>query len=228
MNIGCHIYKDFKRPDKELIEAFREHAVANIDDNMGRIAAVSWDIKRITKHSGTLVGPAFTVKVPEGDNLMFHKALDMAQPGDVIMIDAGGASERSIFGEIMATYCQKRQVAGIVVDGSIRDADEISELEDFAVYAKGITPNGPYKNGPGEIRGTISVGGRIVHPGDIVVGDGDGVIVIPMGQAFEVLEKTRATKAKEKTIMATMESKGTYIRPWVDAKLKEIGCTEDE
>lgn len=228
MNIGCHIYKDFKRPDKELVEAFREHAVANIDDNMGRTAAVSWDINRISKKPGTLVGTAFTVKVPEGDNLMFHKALDMAQPGDVIMIDAGGASERSIFGEIMATYCQKRKIAGIVLDGSIRDADEISELENFYVYAKGITPNGPYKNGPGEIRGIISVGGRIVHPGDIVVGDGDGVIVIPVEQATEVLEKTRAIKAKEKAIMDTMKAEGTYIRPWVDAKLKEIGCTEDK
>ena len=227
MNIGCHIYKDFERPDKKLIEAFSKHAVANIDDCMGRIAAVSWDIKRIGNNSGVLAGPAFTVKVPEGDNLMFHKALDLAQPGDIIMIDAGGSPERSILGEIMANYLRLRKIAGIVVDGSIRDAEEIGKMADFFVYAKGVTPNGPYKNGPGEIRGIVTVGQRVVHPGDIVVGDGDGVIVIPLSQAQQMLEKVNALKAAEQAILDTMERDLTYVRPWVDQKLTALGCTED-
>ncbi len=226
MNSGCHIYGDFKRPSRELLEGFRTTPVANIDDNMGRTAAVSYDIRRISHHTAQMVGTAFTVKVPEGDNLMFHKAMDMAQPGDVIMIDAGGASERSIFGGLMASYCKKRGIVGLVVDGSIRDADELAELEGVSIYAKGITPNGPYKNGPGELRGVISVGGRVVHPGDIVVGDGDGVIVIPQDCAEAVLKAAQATVKKEAGIMQGI-LRGEYVRPWVDEKLAEIGCTED-
>lgn len=228
MNIGCHIYKDFKRPSKELLEQFSNLPVANIDDNMNRTAAISYNIRRISKGHKTMVGSAFTVKVAEGDNLMFHKAMDMAKPGDIIMIDAGGASERSIFGELMAGYCKLRGIAGIVVDGSIRDVHELSEMEDFHIYAKYVTPNGPYKNGPGEIRGQICVGSVVVNPGDIIVGDDDGVVVIPQELAEDIIAKTTATKAKEKEIIDTMHKDGSYIRPWVDETLKKLGCTCDE
>ncbi|WMJ83726.1 RraA family protein [Oscillospiraceae bacterium LTW-04] len=223
VNPGCRIYGDFTRPPKELVQSFRNIPVANIDDNMGRTAAIHYSIRHINAGKGTLVGTAFTVKVPEGDNLMFHKAMDMAQPGDVIMIDAGGGSERAILGALMANYCKVKKIAGIVVDGSIRDTEEIAALDDFHVFAKGITPNGPYKNGPGEIGGVISVGGRVVHPGDIIVGDDDGVVVIRPDDALEVLEKSKAVLAKEDSIMKGI-LKGEYVRPWVEEKLKEIGC----
>lgn len=114
--VGCVIIEDFKRPDKALVEKFRNVAVANLDDCMNRISAVHEDIRPVNK--GKLLGPAFTVKVPSGDNLMFHAAMDLAKPGDVIVIDAGGDTRRSIFGELMVTYCRKRGIAGIVVDGS--------------------------------------------------------------------------------------------------------------
>lgn len=222
MSVGCKIVYDIARPAKELVEQFRGMPVANIDDNMGRIAAVDAAIVPINK--SPLLGTAFTVRMPAGDNLMFHKAMDMAQPGDVIMIDVGGGIERSIFGELMVSYCRKRGIAGIVCDGAIRDAEGLSKLTDFAVYAKGVTPNGPYKNGPGEINVPIVIGGKQVNPGDIIVGDEDGVIIIHPADAKDLAAATRATMEKEAKIMEDIVTKGEYIRPWVDEKLREIGC----
>jgi len=224
MAIGCKINLNYERPAKELVEAFKEFPVANIDDCMNRTAAIHSSIRPLNKTP--LAGVAFTVRVPEGDNLFFHKALDLAQPGDVVMIDAGGGETRAIFGEIMAEYCRLRGVAGIVVDGCVRDSDYLSSLTDMAIYAKGITPNGPYKNGPGEIGTVIQVGGRIVKPGDIVVGDSDGVIVIDPADAEALIAATAAVQKKEAAIMDVLHKEGTYNRPWVDEKLREIGCEE--
>lgn len=221
MRIGCVIVKDFKRPERDLVDAFDGVAVANLDDCMNRISAVHEAIRPMNK--SRLLGTAFTVKVPEGDNLMFHAAMDLAKPGDVIVIDAGGNTRRSIFGELMVNYCRMRGIAGIVVDGSVRDVDTISGLTDFAVYARGITPDGPYKNGPGEINTPIVCGGRAVKPGDIVLGDEDGVIFVRPEEASELLEKVKKIKATEEKIMETMETEGTYIRPWVDQKLEALG-----
>ncbi len=220
-NTGCRIIRNFKRIDKNIIELFRELPVANIDDCMNRMAAVDPAIKPFNK--APLLGTAFTVKVPEGDNLMFHKAMDMAQPGDVIVIDAGGDIHRAIFGELMITYCKSKGIAGVIVDGSIRDADALAGM-DIPVYAKGVTPNGPYKNGPGEINTTISFGGKAVSPGDIIVGDGDGIVVIKPEEAEYIARQTRKVSEKEQAIMAEIVNKGAYIRPWVDEKLNEISC----
>lgn len=218
---GLNIDLSFERPAKELVKQFYGLPVANIDDNMQRIAAIDAAIRPMNK--AYLLGTAFTVRVPAGDNLMFHKAMDLALPGDVIVIDAGGVCERAIFGELMTTYCKIRRLAGIVVDGAIRDAAAISKM-DFPVYAKGVTPNGPYKNGPGEIGGTVSVGGKVVNPGDILVGDSDGLVIIRPEDAPELLEKTKATQKNEQLLMEIMLKDGTYNRPWVDEKLKALGC----
>ena len=222
MSIGCKIIRDFPRPDPELVELFRDLPVANIDDCMERTAAVESAIVPLGK--GQLLGTAFTVRVAHGDNLMLHAAMDLAKPGDVIVIDAGGFTERAIFGELMATYCKIRGVRGIVCDGAVRDADKLAAMEDFPVYARAVTPNGPYKNGPGEINVPVIIGGRIVHPGDIVVGDGDGVLFIRPENAVLLAEATRAVGKKEAAIMQNILDNGTYIRPWVDELLKKINC----
>lgn len=222
MSIGNKIVYEINRPDKKLVELFREMPVANIDDNMGRIAAIDAAIRPMNR--SPLLGTAFTIRMPQGDNLMFHKAMDMALPGDVIMIDAGGSVDRAIFGELMVSYCRVRGIAGIVCDGAIRDLDGISTLTDFAVYAKGVTPNGPYKNGPGEINVPIVIGGKTVKPGDIIVGDGDGIVIIDPVDAEALAAATCKTMEKEAKIMENIIHKGEYIRPWVDEKLKEIGC----
>ena len=218
---GCVIYKNFTRPSKDVINLFRDLPVANIDDCMNRMAAVDPAIVPMGKPS--LLGPAFTVKVPEGDNLMFHKAMDLAQPGDIVVIDAGGSVHRSIFGELMIHFCKLRKLGGVIVDGSIRDVDAIAAM-DFPVYARAVTPNGPYKNGPGEINTPITFGGRPVRPGDIIVGDADGIVVIAQEQAEEIAKATKVITEKEHAIMQAQLKDGTYDRPWVDEKLKEIHC----
>lgn len=223
MSVGCKIIRDFKRPAPELVERFRGMPVANIDDCMSRIAAVDAAIKPVG-YKEQLLGTAFTIKVAQGDNLMFHAAMDLAKPGDVIVIDAGGFTDRAIFGELMATYCRSRGVRGIVCDGAIRDCDGLAEMKAFQVYARSATPNGPYKNGPGEINTPVVIGGKLVHPGDIIVGDQDGVIIIPPDIAAEIADATEEVEKKEADIMEHIVKDGTYVRPWIDDKLKEIGC----
>lgn len=220
-NIGCRIVTGHSRPDSELVSRFKNLPVANLDDCMNRTAAVHQDIRPMNK--AKLLGTAFTVKVAQGDNLMFHKAMDMAMPGDVIVIDAGGMENRAIFGELMINYCKSRKLAGVIVDGAIRDYDTISVM-DFAVYARGINPNGPYKNGPGEIGTPISFGGQMVYPGDIVVGDADGILFVRPEDAEELITKTEAVSQMECGIMEKIEKEGTYIRPWIDEKLAALDC----
>ena len=223
MSVGCRIVKNFQRPAPELVALFKDMPVANIDDNMNRTAAVDAAIEPVG-YKGQLLGTAFTVRVAQGDNLMFHAAMDLAQPGDVIVIDAGGFTDRAIFGELMATYCRIRGIKGIVCDGAIRDRGGLATMEDFHVYARSATPNGPYKNGPGEINVPVVIGGKLVYPGDIVVGDDDGVLFIRPPMAEALAEATKAVEQKEAGIMEHILNDGTYIRPWVDEKLKEIGC----
>ena len=222
MSAGCRIRRNFERPAKELVEAFRGIPVANIDDNCGRIAAVDASIFPLNPKA-RLLGTAFTVNAPAGDNLLFHKALDMAQPGDVFVIDAFGCEERSILGELMVSYCKIRGASGIVVDGCIRDADAIRAMN-FPIYARGVTPNGPYKNGPGEIGGAVVVGGQVIRPGDILAGDGDGIVVIRPEDAEEILEQVEKLMANESRTLSEMKQHSTYIRPWVDEKLAELKC----
>ena len=218
MAAGCKIIKEFCRPEKDLVMRFKDMPVANIDDNMGRVAAVDNSILPVGK--GQLLGTAFTVRVPQGDNLMFHAAMDLAKPGDVIVIDAGGFEDRAIFGELMASYCKKRGIRGIVCDGAIRDRGGLAAMEDFPVYARATTPNGPYKNGPGEINVPVCIGGKVVYPGDIVVGDEDGVLFIRPQDAGKIADATLAVERKEADIMEHIIKDGTYIRPWVNEKLE--------
>ncbi len=220
-NTGCRIVKDFIRPDKELVEAFRNLSVANIDDCLNRTAAVDSEICPLNKNF--LLGPAFTVKVPAGDNLMYHKALMLAKPGDVICIDAGGYKDRAIFGEIMTTFAQKAGIAGVIVDGAVRDSEELSKMN-IPVYARAVTPNGPYKNGAGEINTEISFGGKVIRPGDIIVGGADGIIIIKPEDAEDLIKKVKAVIEKEAKSHEKIENGEYNNKPWVDQKLKELGC----
>ncbi|WP_422484963.1 RraA family protein [Gudongella sp. DL1XJH-153] len=220
-NLGFRIFTDFERPSKELVNEFRELPVANIDDNMGRISAVDSAIKPYNKSK--LLGPAFTVKVPQGDNLMFHKALDLAKEGDVIVVAGFGYTERALCGEIMMNYAIMKKFAGFVIDGAIRDVDTTRGL-DFPVYARGVQPNGPYKNGPGEINVPVSVGGQVVFPGDIVIGDEDGLIFVRPEEAPELIEKVKAFNNNEKNILGNLDKGIPMDREWVDKTLNDRGC----
>lgn len=217
--VGCRINKIVKRPDPWMVQQLAEFPVSNLDDSMNRMSAVNKEIR--TVNGLRLYGPAFTVKVPEGDNLMFHKAMDMAEPGDIIVIAAGGYQNRSIFGELMANYCLKRDIGGLIVDGAIRDVDALKHIG-IPVYASGVSPNGPYKNGPGEINTDISFGGQVIHPGDIVIGDEDGIVVIQPEDAEAILEAVRDIGKKEAVIMDKILKETSYLRPWVDEKLSAM------
>ena len=223
MSVGCTIIKDFPRPAPELTARFKGLPVANIDDCMGRIAAVDAAIVPFGC-KGQLLGPAFTVRVPAGDNLMFHAAMDLAKPGDVIVIDAGGYTQRAILGELMAAYCRSRGIVGIICDGAIRDSAALAAMENFQVYARAATPNGPYKNGPGEINVPVVIGGKIVCPGDIVVADQDGILFIPPSIAETLANAAETVEASEKNTMENIVRYGTFPRPWVGKKLEELHC----
>ena len=221
MAVGCRIKKNIVRPDRSLVEAFRGIPVANIDDCMNRLSAVQAEL--CPMNSSPLLGTAFTVKCPAGDNLMFHKALDLAQPGDVLVIAAGGSMSRALCGEIMATYARSRGIAGFIIDGCVRDRDELAQFTDFPVYAKGVIPNGPYKNGPGEINFPVSVGGQVICPGDILVGDGDSILVIKPEDAEELAKAAAAVKVKEEGQLAGIHAGKGFPRPFVHLIREQIG-----
>ena len=193
--VGFRIRRDFDRPDKELMEGFRGIPTSNINDEMNRLFNMSAAISPVN-HVDTFVGPAFTVKVPIGDNLMVHKAMDMIQPGDVLIVDGASAEDRSLAGEIMMTFLEKKGVAAVVVDGALRDLDALSQMS-MPIYCRAITPQGPYKNGPGEIGLPVSCGGLVVFPGDIIVGDPDGIVVIRPDDAPDVLAAAQKKVAGE-------------------------------
>lgn len=219
-NVGFRIYSKIDRPPRELVAGFAGIPVANIADNMNRLACVDAKIRPMNK--APLLGTAFTVKTRPGDNLLLHKALDMAKPGDVIVVAAQGDTVNSITGELMISWAKQRGLAGLIIDGAIRDAGAVRNM-DIPVYAAGITPNGPYKDGPGEINVPVSCGGIMIKPGDILVGDEDSVVVIDPQDAPQILEKAKATVVKEARFMEEIKN-GTWDRTWIDKMLDEKGC----
>jgi RraA family protein len=220
-NIGFRILPMPARPPKTLVKALGAMVTAHLSDNMNRLVAGGAALRPM-HGGGKLCGTAFTVKVAPGDNLMVHKAIDVAAPGDVIVVDAGGVLTCAIIGDIMTSLASKRGLAGMVIHGAIRDAAEIRARR-FPVYACGITHRGPYKNGPGEINLPVALDGMVVHPGDIIVGDADGVVAVPQAYAAEVLALARAQLAKETALLKAIAA-GTADRRWVDEALRQHGC----
>jgi RraA family protein len=219
--IGFQICKRTRKVDAETIARFRELPVANISDSMSRMFAGGPRLRPVHA-GGVLAGPAFTVKTRPGDNLMVHKALDIAEPGDVIVVDGGGDLTNSLIGEIMTSYAQQRGVAGMVIHGAIRDYDTL-HAGTFPVFAAGVTHRGPYKDGPGEINVPIAIDGMVIAPGDLIVGDGDGIVCVPFEATEEVLKATQAKHAAEIKQLAAIKE-GTVDRAWVDAALTKLGC----
>lgn len=218
---GFRILPFGPRPDPALLKRLAAVATAHLSDNMHRMQAAAAELRPYHK-GGRLVGPALTVRVPPGDNLMVHQAINIARPGDVIVVDAGGITTQAIIGEIMSLLAETRGVAGMVIDGAIRDAGAIAASA-FPIYARGVTHRGPYKNGPGEINVPVSIGGLVIHPGDIVVGDEDGLLAIAPAEAPALAEAAEAYARKEENMLASIRAR-TIDRSWVEAALKEKGC----
>lgn len=206
ITIGNRIYTKVERPAPEVVEMFRDLPSSNINDEMNRLYCMHDYMKLLNPDTAKpLLGTAITVKAPIGDNLFFHQALDLAQPGDVIVVDGASGCNRSLAGEIMMRFAAKKGLAGIIVDGCLRDLDGIEKL-DMPIYAKGVTPQGPWKFGPGEVNVPIACGGQVVFPGDILVGDKDGIVVIRRQDAEEVAKVAQEKKAKEDKTFKLMEA----------------------
>jgi RraA family protein len=194
----------------------------DISDLLNRLYALDPQIRCLTGEGHSLCGPACTVKVFPGDNLMVHKVLDVIEPGDVIIIDAGGSNLNAVLGDLISTKAKHRGAAGVVIDGLVRDLPNIREL-DFPVYARGTTPIGPLHRGPGEINYPICCGGVVVNPGDLVVGDATGVVVVPQDIAEELLERLKAHAGANADYLAAVK-RGDFSNAWVDGILQELHC----
>src|SRR6185295_17799104 len=218
MSASMRILEIPKRPDPRLVAELGKMVTPHLSDSMERLYASGPQLRPMHK-AGKLAGPAFTVKTAPGDNLLVHRALDTARAGDVIVVDAGGFLDNAIIGELMMSRARQRGVAGMVIWGAIRDSAEIG-AGTYPVFAAGVTHRGPYKNGPGEINVPIVVGGLAVNPGDIIVGDADGLVAIPQEQAERILKSAQGILAKETAAMKEIEA-GTVDRSWVDKSLKE-------
>lgn len=225
MSIGFRINNRGKVAAKEMVEAFSLLPVANVSDAMARMTAAGPTLRPMHA-SGRMAGVALTVKSRPGDNLMLHKAIDMAVPGDVIVVDAGGDLSNALMGELMLAYAVKKGVSGFVLNAAIRDLDAFVSTN-LPTYAAGVTHRGPYKDGPGEINVPISIGGMVIEPGDVMIGDSDGVLCVPLADADDVLARTQAKQDAETKQMQAIVA-GTNDRTWVDAALKRLGCAFPE
>lgn len=221
MSIGLRIRPIGQRVAPDIIARAAAIPVANIGDVMNRMQTL-----RGTFHAyggrRRMVGPAFTVKARPGDNLLLHRAVDMAAPGDVIMGDGAGDLDIALMGDLMLGHAHQRGVAGVVLDGAVRDIASLAKME-FGVWARGHTPAGPFKEGPGEIGTPIACGGQVVMPGDLICCDEDGVVVVPLAEAEAVITAAEAHQAKEIKAEAAIRA-GTYARGWVEEALRAKGC----
>ncbi|HWC96130.1 MAG TPA: RraA family protein [Candidatus Sulfopaludibacter sp.] len=215
---GFRVRPSWPRPDAALLAAFGEASAAQIADCMSRLGAMDSGIRPIWP-SARLIGPALTVWCHSGDNLMLHKGLSLVQPGDIVVMNTQGNTGNSGFGELLATSAVKLGVAGIIIDGTVRDAAALQALR-LPVYARGLCPNGCNKDGAGEVGAVIACGGVAVRPGDIIVADCDGVTVVPLDDAAQVAELAAGQIEREHKRLSEIE-RGVLVRPEIDEYLRK-------
>jgi regulator of RNase E activity RraA len=224
---GFRIRRSIERPDPAVVAGLRAFDTPAISDLMNRLYSMEIGIRPMTDEHLQLCGPACTVKVYPGDNLMVHKSLDIAQPGDVVVIDTSGSHMTAVLGDLVSTKARHRGIAGFLVDGLIRDLPGIQGLGDFPVFARGVTPIGPLHRGPGEINYPVSAGGLVVSPGDVIVGDANGVVVVPREIAPELLDRLKRQAATEADYTAAV-ARGQFSNAWVDDLLARDNLVIDE
>lgn len=221
MTIGFRVLQRRRKVDADTVAKFKALPVANVSDVMSRMTAGGPRLRPLHA-GGAMAGPALTVKTRPGDNLMIHKALAIAAPGDVIVVDAGGDLTNALIGELMLAQMVKRGLGGIVLNGAIRDSAAI-RAQDFPVFAAGVTHRGPYKDGPGEINVPVAIDGMVIEPGDLVLGDDDGLLSVPFAEAEAIHAAATQKAAAEARQMKNIEA-GTHDASWVDATLRRLGC----
>ena len=214
------IRRTIERVSADLVKKAKGFQASILADVGGRRGGLSGRIQPLSKGM-KMAGPALTVEVRPGDNLMIHAAIQMAQPGDVIIVDGKGDLNCALTGALMAAHAKSVGVAGFVIDGAVRDTEDCAK-GDFPIFAAGANPNGPWKNAPGRINWPISVGGVGVNPGDLVVGDADGVVVVPREAAAQVLAAAQAKVESEDKRMADIRA-GKGAQAWVPDALRAVG-----
>ena len=219
------IRRDFERVPADVVKRASAFAASILADVAGRRGTVDGRVAALSP-SMRLAGPAFTIEVRPGDNLMIHAAMGMAKPGDVLVIDGKGDRTCALMGSLMINACRKLGLAGVVIDAAVRDTEELRELG-FPVYAVGSNPNGPTKNVPGRINWPISCGGVAVRPGDLVVGDADGVVVVEREKAASLLEAAAKKVADERARLDDIAA-GRNLRPkWLEGALRTAGVLKE-
>jgi RraA family protein len=219
------VIRKVQRVDAASVAEAAKYPSSILADVAGRRGALSGRIAPLAP-SMRFAGPAITVEVRPGDNLMIHAAMAIAQPGDVLVIDGKGDLNSALMGEIMSQQCVALGVVGVVIDGAVRDSEAIRELG-FPMYAAGLNPNGPTKFVPGRLNHPISIGGVSVHPGDLVVGDADGVTVIERDKAAALLPLAAEKVAAENKRIADIKSRKALRPGWLDAALRAAGVIKE-
>jgi 4-hydroxy-4-methyl-2-oxoglutarate aldolase len=219
------IRRDFDRVSPDVVKRASQFAASILADVAGRRGTMDGRIAPLAP-SMRMAGPAFTVEVRAGDNLMIHAAIGMAKPGDVLVIDGKADRTCALMGSIMINACKKLGLGGVVLDAAVRDTEELRELG-FPVYAICANPNGPTKFVPGRINWPISCGGISVQPGDLIVGDADGVVVVEREKAASLLEEAAKKVADERARIADIVA-GKNLRPkWLDGSLRAAGLLKE-
>lgn len=218
------ILRDFERVPPQLVQQAGTFQAAILADVAGRRGTLHGRVRALRPNM-TVVGSALTVEVRPGDNLMIHAAMSLAKPGDVLVIDGKGDQTAALMGTIMMTACQKLGIAGVIVDGAVRDSIEI-EAMGFPVFSVGTNPNGPTKLVPGRIGHPVSVGGVTVHPGDLVLGDADGVVVVERDKVASLLPLADKKVRDEAARIAAIQQGDTAAK-WLDAALRAAGVLKE-
>jgi RraA family protein len=218
------IVRDFERVSAGIVRQAAQYQPAILADVAGRRGALHGRIAAL-RPGMKLAGPAFTVDVRPGDNLMIHAAMALAKPGDVLVIDGKGDRTAALMGTIMMTACRQLGIAGVVIDGAVRDSLEIEEM-DFPVFSVGTNPNGPTKQVSGRIGHPVTVGGVTVHPGDFVIGDADGVVVVER-EKIESLLPLAAKKVADESARIAQIKQGKTSASWLDAALRTAGVLKE-
>lgn len=201
------VYNDYERLSLEKLEELKNLESAHIDDILGKNRAIGPEFRPV--NDKRLAGNAFTVKTAGGDNLYIYAAYDYIKPGDIMVVDAEGFNDRAVMGEILMRFCLAKKVGGVIVNGAIRDIEALKKLN-LPIYATGISPNGPFKNGPGALNVPVTLGNIAVNPGDVLVGDADGVVVLKPEEVDYAMEETYKLIKKEEEIIANF-NKGILL-----------------
>jgi 4-hydroxy-4-methyl-2-oxoglutarate aldolase len=220
MSDNSPIRRNIERVPATVVEAARRFQASILADVAGRRGSLGGAVQALSK-SMKVAGPAFTVEVRPGDNLMIHAALNLAQPGDVIVVDGKGDLSCALTGALMAAHAQKAGIAGFVMYGAVRDTDDCARGS-FPIFAAGANPNGPIKASGGRINWPISVAGTAVNPGDLVVGDADGVVILPRELAADIVAGAQAKVDAEDQRMKAI-GRGELAQAWVLETLKSVG-----